>query len=409
MSSEKRNQFAYASDLEPREMLVAVGSTQEFLNALNGDANKITASRDLKFDSSVVIDRSVFINGANRDTKLTHNQVKTDTPLFDVRAPNVTFRDVTLEGNGRTDTNQGLVNLNNDRGFNPTGFTAERVSFLNADKGVSSNGNVPRDTTVRSSKFNTERGVEFLRDGLRGDAKQAGNGGNLNLSGNTFEGNPRFGISIDAGNDGRNPNAAPGFPNNGPRRAPFTDLPVKFKNGEIGRNNVVDAQEFGIAVSAGSNLDIIGNNVSTAQNPSGFGAGINLEHNSENVSISNNNIRTKAAEGDRFGVTVLPFQDHGASANFAQRTKNVTVDGNNFTGEGEAGIFALGTQNLKVTNNDFSKFDANSGASISSGNVPGGNNSITASGNKPSNRVNTFTNTQNADPTPGGENVNDFS
>ncbi len=386
-------------------MLVAVSSTKAFLNELKGDADTITAAKDLTFDSTIVVDRPVTIEGSKgkRGTKLTHTQVKQDTPLFDIRAPNVTIENITLVGNGRTNTNQGLVNLNNDKGKETTGFTANDASFLNADKGVSNNGDIPRDTTVTQSTFTTARGIDFNRDGLRGNASQATEGGKLELSGNVFNGKPQFGISIDAGNDGNNPNPAPGFRNNGPARDRFNDLAVEFEDGQISRNTVNDSKEFGIAAAAASNLTIAGNKVTTAQNPSGFGAAINVEHNSENVVIDKNQVNNRAASGQRFGVSVLPFQDHGATANFSERTKNVTVSNNTFTGTARAGVFALGAENLEVVNNDFSGLETD--FDISSGNVPGGKNTVTASGNTPSNRITTFANSANPDPTPNGANV----
>ena len=372
------------------------------------------------------IDTPVTLRGTgSRGGRLMRTNDSTFLPLINVRAMNVTIENLVLVGSGQntntqlaafadTDaSNAALINMPISSADTRTdNLKVLNNSFENSPIGISAIGGMPRNITIANNEFNDcNRSIEFLRDVERGNGTgDLLDGGTLEITNNTILGsNIRLGISLDAGNDG-SPHTASGFPNpDSQTRKDFKDKPTLYSNGVIHSNTITGAREFGIALATVGNIVVSDNTISTQNNyvlnderddlitrlgqeefnrrvganTGTFGSGINVEHNSENITLVNNTITVGTIGNFATGMTVLPFQDHGAPLNHAQATNNITLQGNTVKGTGFNAVFAFGYNNLSlIDGNDFSDFTTRNGAGVNAAffNIPGGDSNSTERG-----------------------------
>lgn len=419
-------------------------SDAELLARLGDAANNgpsidtITLQGTISTNLQIDIQTPVIIQGAPgfRVSRVIRTSTDGFQPLFNIQSPNVTIRNLLLfdEKGQNTNTqiaqdaandtsNARLINIPYENANNQiTNITITNNTFENTPVGIGSSGLFPRNLTVSNNDFNdVNRPVELLRDVGRVNnvfgVSESGvvlNGGTLDISNNRIRGNRiRLGISIDAGNDGvflsssfaNIPGADPAA------RAHFSDRPVVFSTGSVINNNEIGnatggANEFGIALATVENITVAGNTVSTTEDDiistpeleNNFTAGINVEHNSRNIVVDDNNIQVGTTGVFATGINVIAFQDHGSPLNHAQSSSNVTLIRNTITGVGQNLIFGFGYSNLVIQNNDASGFttrDPNS-VNVALFNVPCGFGNSTASSNTNFNFRPGFSGTGNA-------------
>lgn len=379
----------------------------------------ITIQGSIFTNLQIDIQTPIIIQGSNgfRVSSVVRTATNGFQPLFNIQSPNVTIRNLLLIDDNEQNTNtQVAQDAGNDRSnarlinipyenannqlFN---ITITNNTFEDTPVGIGSSGLIPRNLTVTNNDFRfVNRSVELLRDVGRvnnvlnvSENNVVLNGGRLNISGNRISGNRiRLGISVDAGNDGVFiPESFANIPGSSPvARARFSDRPVVFSNGSvINSNTITGANEFGIAVATVANITIAGNTVSTTEDDinsslaieNNFTAGINVEHNSRDITVDSNDITVGTTGDFATGINVLPFQDHGAPLNQAQASQNVTLVRNTFKGTGQNVILGFGFENLTIQNNNASQFTTRSSGSVTAAvfNVPCGLSNSSSSNN----------------------------
>lgn len=352
----------------------------------------ITIRGSIFTNLQIDINTPVIIQGAPgfRVSRVVRTSRDAFQPLFNVQSSNVTIRNLLLidENGQNTNTqvaqtagddrsNARIINIPNENANQRiSNLTVTNNTFEDTPVGISSSGLLPHNLTVTNNDFiKVNRSVELLRDVgrvrnvLTANANSVVlNGGTLNISGNRIRGNRiRLGISVDAGNDGVFiPDSFAFFPGSDPvARKRFSDRPVVFNNGSrINSNTITGANEFGIAVATVANITIAGNIVSTAEDnitsspaiENNFTAAINVEHNSRNIIVDNNDITVGTIGTFATGINVLAFQDHEAPLNHAQASSNITLIRNVFKGTGQNTILGFGYSNLFIRDNDASQF-----------------------------------------------------
>lgn len=382
-----------SSTLAGEESRDEISSRDQLLGAISdaSSGDVITLASDFSFQENVLIDKSVIIegNGVTIDHSVpTSGEDAEFTPAFVVAADNVTIRNLTINGDDRNGENT-LIELNNTDGTRSNNFTLSNVTLQNATSGLRNQGIIPSNLNVQNNTFrNTNKAIDLTRDAAlsnftrqstsfvdtTGDSIFYQNAGSLNISNNRFfvdEGQPamQVGIQIDAGNDGFNPDKAPGFPNNtSANRANNNDLVTNFNNAVIADNtgqsesDPIRATEFSIALAKVANVTVEDNFVETVGSSSDefdFSSGINVEHSSRDVTIQDNNVvvnRVVNGDQNNQGISVLPFQDHGSTANSEEASVGVKILNNTITGSGRSGIFGLAFRNLEINGNNLSQF-----------------------------------------------------
>lgn len=360
-------------------------------NANNGDVISLGAS--FSSQQAVTITKPVIIEG-NGNT-INHSVPASGafsefTPAFVVAANNVIIRNLTINGNNRFGSNT-LVELNNQGNTRSNNFTLFNVTLQNASAGLRNRGIIPSNLRITNNTFrNMSKAIDLTRDAAisnftrqrtnffdtAGDRIFYQNAGSLTISSNRFFVDPgqvamQVGIQIDAGNDGFNPDPAPGFPDNSfANRGNFNDLVTKFNGGVIANNtgqaasDPLRATEFPIALAKVADVTIRDNFVETVGSTSDifdFSSGINVEHMSRDVTIRNNAIavnRVVSGDQNNQGISVLPFQDHGSNASSEEATVGVRILDNQFYGAGRSGVFGLAFRNLEIDGNNFNQYSS---------------------------------------------------
>ena len=297
------------------------------------------------------------------------------------------FRDLALKGPGKQYEN-ALVQLENSTirprspGVPSSTHNASfnDVKFENSGAGIRSRGNLPKNLSVTGSTFNNvEEGIILSRDarvganhnGLRDGMNGKGEfdftaGGTLDINDNKFFGRQRFAIGIDAGNDGKNVDPAPGFDfSQSDIRSRFNDKTTVYDSVNISGNEIDGASEFGIALatvqgSKAQPINVSDNDIKlTGVVEYGFNAGINIEHNAAHINVNNNRINlSKTLNGGEqvHGIAISPFHDHGATASTKQGSGNINVSNNFIWGEGRTGVYAFGSKQTTIDNNTFNSY-----------------------------------------------------
>ena len=360
-------------------------------NANSGDVIRIAAG--FSYQEEILVTKPVIIDGGGN--RLNHSVPTSGafaefTPAFAIFSSNVTLRNLTINGSNRDGSNT-LVQLNNRGTTRANNFTLSNVTLRNATAGLRNQGIIPSNLRVINNTFvNMNKAIDLTRDAALSDFTRqrtnlfdgAGdrifyqNAGRLTITGNRFfveNGQPgmQVGIQIDGGNDGFNHDPAPGFPNNTQaNRGNNNNLVIKFNSGVIANNrgefegDPLSATEFPIALAKVADVTIRNNFVETFGSTDDifdFSSGINVEHMSRDITIRDNAIavnRIVSGQQNNQGISILPFQDHGANASSEEATVNVRVLDNDFFGAGRGGIFALAFTNLEVDGNSFSQFRA---------------------------------------------------
>ncbi|GEA01546.1 ricin-type beta-trefoil lectin domain protein [Alteromonas macleodii] len=358
--------------------------------ASSGDI--ITLSSDFSSNEAIVIDKSIVLegNGAtiNYSTP-TQGEYAEFTPAIIVSASNVIIRNLTINGSGRDGSNT-LVQTDNRGITRSSNLTLFNVTLTNATAGLRNQGIIPSNLRVENCTFkNLNKAIDLTRDAQLSEFNRVPtafvnafgeqiffqNAGSLIIRDNRFfveEGqNPmQVGIQIDGGNDGFNPQPAPGFPNNTEERRVNDNLIIKFENGIISNNQGLQpsdplrASEFPIALAKVADVTISNNFVETVgltNDEFDFSSGINVEHMSRDITISNNAIavnRVVNGAQNNQGISVLPYQDHGNNAESEEATVNVKIIDNNFYGSGRSGIFGLAFRDLEINGNNFNLFSS---------------------------------------------------
>lgn len=358
-------------------------------NANAGDVIRLASG--FSYQTEVLVTKPVVIDGGGNTL---NHRVPTSgafaqfTPAFAILANNVTLRNMTIRGDNRNGANT-LVQLNNRGTTRANNFTLRNVTLRDATAGLRNQGIIPSGLFVENNTFiNMNKAIDLTRDANlsefnrqrtdffdgAGDRIFYQTAGRLRITGNSFfveQGQlpMQVGIQIDAGNDGFNPDPAPGFPNNTrASRGDNDNLVTAFTSGVIANNRgrfngtPVEASEFAIALAKVASVIIRDNFVGTAgssSDPFDFSAGINVEHLSHNIIVRDNSIevnRVVNAQQNNQAITVLPYQDHGNSANSEHATFNVRIINNDFFGQGRTGIFAFAFRDLEIDGNNFNQF-----------------------------------------------------
>ncbi|WP_354625404.1 hypothetical protein [Psychromonas sp. MME2] len=387
----------------------------------NGDSkDTITIFGTITTSQQFDIQSPVTIQGAPgfRVSRIVRTSTDAFQPLFNIQSSNVTIQNLLMfDRNGQNENTQVAADAGNDHSNarlinipyedayqQISNITITNNTFENTPVGVASSGLIPRNLTITNNDFNkVNRSVELLRDVGRvhhvldvSADNVVLNGGTINISNNRVTGNRiRLGFSVDAGNDGIY--VPPSFENipffDASARALFSDRPVVFTNSStINANSIAGANEFGIALATVANITVAGNWVATAEDDiwsddasieNNFTAGINVEHNSENIVVDANTIVVGTTGGFATGINVLGFQDHEAPLNHAQASRNISLVRNTFEGTGQNTILAFGYENLLVQDNDASDFITRNPYSVNASfyTIPCGIGTSTASGN----------------------------
>ncbi|WP_096086506.1 hypothetical protein [Agaribacterium haliotis] len=383
-----------------------VNNEASLLDALNrayvdrDQSDTIVVSGTIYLSKTINIQSKVTIKGADTQRQSTLKRYNWDfsAPMINVQYHGVTLHNLTLQGIGQNSnvqlakyakwdsSNSALINLPaTHAGFNPNYFNIYDCNLIDSAIGISSVGIIPQNLNISYNSFNrVNRGIELLRDVYRaqwqlGDRLYAGK---LNIAHNQFHGNNiRLGISIDAGNDGF-PYVAPSFPDHYAQiRKDIKDKASYFEPGSnINYNKIYNAREFGIAMATVANLHVEGNYVSSYGNEGEFSAGINIEHNANNIVIKRNQIHVGTSGNFANAFTVLPYNDHGAPLNAAQASSNITFDNNTVTGIGRNVFFASGYKNLVISNTNANNFQSTDSWGINAvlHNVPGAQSNSSA-------------------------------
>lgn len=382
------------SQQQPSNSVAGISSRAQLQAAINNSSagDVIRISSNFSFSEEILVNKPVVIDGGGNT--LNHSVPTSGafaefTPAFAIFSSNVTLRNLTINGSNRNGANT-LVQLNNRGTTRANNFTLRNVTLRNATAGLRNQGIIPSNLRVIDNTFvNMNKAIDLTRDAALSDFTRqrtnlfdgAGdrifyqNAGRLTITGNRFfvdDGEPgmQVGIQIDGGNDGFNHDPAPGFPNNTrANRGNNNNLIIKFNNGVIANNtgefdsDPVRATEFPIALAKVADVTIRDNFVETVGETDDvfdFSSGINVEHMSRDVTIRDNAIavnRVVNGQQNNQGISVLPFQDHGANADSEEATVNVRVINNDFYGAGRSGIFALAFRNLEIDGNNFNQFE----------------------------------------------------
>lgn len=360
-------------------------------SAQDGDIVTITANFSSR--QAITIDKSIIIEGDGRQinyTPPTSGEFAQFTPAFIVAAPNVVIRNLTINGNNRNGSNT-LIQINNRENTRANNLTIYNVTLQNATAGIRNQGIIPANLRVENSSFiNMNKALDLTRDAAlsnftrqptnifdsRGEQIFYQNAGGLIIQGNRFyveygQAPMQVGIQIDGGNDGFNPDPAPGFPDNTiANRSNNNNLITKFNGGIIANNtgrlasDSIRASEFPIALAKVADVTIEDNYVETVGNTNDqfdFSSGINVEHMSRDITIIDNVIavnRIVNAAQNNQGISILPYQDHGNSADSEEATVNIRILNNQFYGAGRSGIFGLAFRNLQIDGNNFNNFSS---------------------------------------------------
>ena len=351
-------------------------SLQKAINNANaGDVIRIDPG-NFKLNASINIDKPITIRGAGRggSSGTTISQKDNANSMFNLKAKNVTFRDLRLDGKNQIkqvikpltfgnggDGVRGL-RLNNVRVQGGTDILVGHpsgmvLSGLNVDNSVFVGGRIGINYVNRKTfKYGS---VDPIASG--------------SVENSTFTSPSNTGINIDAAND--------------------SNADQKFVvTGTVWRGNTVtDSGSFGVALTNAKGLNIINNNLTAERDA------VHVEYRSRDLVIRNNTLKSTSSsvvsEPIRLGVgdTNYYIEEDGEDVKYclvndpseadgcipspdrnkrdhnddhANGSRRVEISGNTLRGTATNGITVIETEEVDIHDNDLRNFTARTGIKI---------------------------------------------
>ncbi|KZS38359.1 hypothetical protein AWE51_17540 [Aquimarina aggregata] len=333
------------------------GNPATFANALTqavrnaGAGGTVTLpNRTYRTDRSVFLPTdipNVTITGAtNRDNVRIVATRTFNTPGLVVTGANGTiYRNMTVDWAG-LDNNSVAVSSQGK-----SGVQAYNMRFANAGQGFGTPDNrtgLPIDFLVASNcEFrNCARGILFNRNFSSTPVSSIGK---VIIRNCQFLGDQLAGISIDCGNDGADGREDLRIL---PRAAEAMGIVTDMNGMEISGCFFQKAQNFNLAFAKVKNIQVFGNTFEGTTGAVRFTEAINIEHESNGISINGNNI-SNFAQGDHNYISVITFRDYGNAPLFENGCRRIFINNNTFSGNCGSGIIGEEAQFVDIFDNNF--------------------------------------------------------
>ncbi len=326
-----------------------------------GPGGTVNVTTDITVTDHIFIETpGVTINGNN--TGIIREGGLGQKNLFNIRACDITFRNIQLIGEATNTNYRALIELTGAEDF-----TASSVTFKNAVNHISSFFKPANGLNVDRCTFDKGfHGVLLLRDVVRITSTKpllaATNGGRQRITNSTFR-NMENAISLDGGNDGSDGTST--FPDRtNPLRAQVRNKTTKYidgsgRRGVISGNTMTGVKTFGIALATIEGIDCNNNNITMSTTPSSYSQALHLEHTTQNCDFNTNTLDARGSVAGVSCIAVATFNDFGNPSTSLNGCRNLRFVGNKLFANTGSGFFGDGFTNMSLINNDLNGVTSN--------------------------------------------------
>jgi|GEM_PF-1163541 len=278
--------------------------------------DNVTINAIGSFDTNVQGSRGVIAAGANKTTfkgisvdrkglNTRRGAVISSNGFSDVKAYNVRFSNSKF-GFGTPNNGRGFAN---GSGLPINGLVAQNCEFINCERGIAFN---------RAFSINKTKSITGMR-----------------VEGCQFKGTQSIGITLDCGNDGSDGT----LDQRNLIEAPEAKLTITDFNGMVIKGCTFEkAVLFNVAFAKAENILVednlfLGNTAKDGTKDNKFARSLNLEHESNNVMISNNTFMSDPTTIQQSHISLFTFRDYKNPALFENGVNNITILKNEFQGQ----------------------------------------------------------------------------